>query len=182
MILMGIFALICALSTIIILTPIAQTHRRQSIALMIFIPCIALGLYMGLGAPDVPSQPAIYETDPEIIDARNVVLRELETMQAISKDPNNTTLIMRLAGLRMKQGKFDDAAQLLHYAVKSFPDEPMLKMQLATAYFAKAMTLLENKRFVESYQAFEKVKHYAPADAPMLEDVNAIMPELKKLL
>lgn len=182
MILMGLFALICALSTIIILAPIAQTHHRHSMILMIFIPCIALGLYMFLGAPDVPSHPAIYETDPEIIDARNIVLRELETMQAISKEPDNTNLIMRLAGIRMKQGKFDDAAELLQNAVKTFPNEPMLKMQLATAYFAKAMTLLENKRFVESYQAFEKVKQFAPADAPMLDDVNAIMPELKKLL
>lgn len=187
MILMMLFAVICALSTIVILTPIARQSKQDKrsstpIVLTLAIPCVTLGMYILLGAPNVPSVPALFETDTEIIEARQSVTRELDTMREISQNPDDQTLLMRLAGIRMQQGKFDDAIALLSGAITTFPDDDMLKTQLAAAHYTKGMILIESKRFAESLKSLEKARDIAPEDTQFLDDINILIPELEKLL
>lgn len=181
MILMIFFALICALSTVLVLQPIAMRHKKSANALLFVIPALALGAYFILGSPNLPASPAMFETDPEIIEARLSVTRELDTMRELSQNPQDTQLIMRLAGIRMSQGKFDDTISLLQGAVRNFPDDDMLKTQLGAAYYTKSLLLMQEKDFAQSLQALQLAQKSAPQNAPFMEDINALLPELQKL-
>ena len=172
-------AVLCAAATLTLIAPVARTRPRLCYALMVIIPCASLGLYLFLGAPGLPSQPALFDTDPQNLEARALVSEELEAMKALSEDPDNIMNIMRLAGLRIGQGHFEDAERLLRASITRFPDEENLKMQLGAALFAHGLLLAENQDFPNSILKLEDALEITPEAAPFRTDIPKIIDALK---
>lgn len=175
-------AVLCALATMSLITPLVRTHKRTAMAILVLMPGVSLGLYSLLGSAGMPSRPALFETDANVIEARKQVTRELETMRQLSKDPDNVLLIMRLAGVRMGQGKLDGAIELLNSSIARLPDAEQLRMQLGAALFSKSVMLMRARRFAEALQTLRRCKAVTPEGTPFLKDVDALIAALEKLV
>lgn len=173
-------ALICSACTLYLIAPVAATHKRVCYLLICLLPCLALGIHLMIGSSGLPSQPAMFDTDPARIDARRAVTEELEAMRDLSVDPENVTLMMRLAGIRIGQGKFDEAITLLESGAEKFPDNQDIKLQLGAAYFAKGLLLAETGQKEQSVQTLQKALEKTPENAPFLDVLKKILEKISQ--
>jgi len=172
-------AVLCAFATIYLIAPVATSHLKLGYALMILIPCVTLGLYMRLGAPGLMAQPAMFDTNENRLNARAMASDELETMRALSENPDDTLLIMRLAGLRIGQGRFDEATGLLKASIPKFPEDDNLKMQLGAALMAKGLLQAESGDYSAALLTLEESKSAAPPSAPFYADIEGFITKIK---
>lgn len=181
MISIALCAILCAVASIALIAPIAHKHQRLSYALMMAIPCVALGLYMLLGAPGLPSRPALFDTDESRAQARAMAREELEAMKAVSQSPDDVMAYMRLAGLRIGQGKFDEAIDLLTNAIALFPEDDNLKMQRGAAIFAKGILHAENGELPQALLTLQDALDKTPPTAPFYADIQSIINKIESL-
>lgn len=181
MITITLCAILCAVASIALIAPIAHSHKRLGYALMMVIPCAALGLYMLFGAPGLPSRPALFDTDEARTQARAMAREELEAMKELSHSPDDVMAYMRLAGLRIGQGKFDEAVNLLTTAIDRFPDDDNLKMQRGAALLAKGILHAENGEFPQAILTLQDAQDKTPETAPFYADIQTIINKIEEL-
>jgi hypothetical protein len=99
---MAFCAVLCVTVLAWILRPIKNSRAFYMLAF--FIALSALGLYVALGRPELPMRPVI-SNSVEQADYRAMVLREYEFMNLLSENPDNVDALIRLAALRVVQGR-----------------------------------------------------------------------------
>ncbi|NBX65907.1 MAG: hypothetical protein EBQ96_02820 [Proteobacteria bacterium] len=102
MIILAISAILCAATLLWVLAPI----RIRSVFYVAAFTCalLSLGLYMAYGRPDLPAAPTNIGKGAEA-DYRQMMLDEFAMMNRLSKNPDDADAMIRLAALRLAQGR-----------------------------------------------------------------------------
>jgi len=143
-----IFAVLCAVCTMILVAPIAISRKKTAYILISLVPALSLGVYIVKGSPGLPSQPVMFDTNDERKAMRNIVKDELEAMKSFYDAPEDKEALMHLASLQIAQGKFDDATSHLEHGLQQWEGDRDLKLQLSAAHFARGLLLVEKNHTV----------------------------------
>ncbi|GJL84258.1 MAG: hypothetical protein DHS20C02_00330 [Micavibrio sp.] len=175
MITITIAAIFCAICTIYLIIPIAQAHRHITHSLMVALPVLSLALYMLLGAPGIPSQAAMFDKNEARQQARSMVRGELEMMESLSNDPENTELMLALGSIRLANDRTADAIHILSRAHDLAPKNKDIRLQLGAAYFVSGLYEAEQSRKENAMENFKKALKVAPSTAPYKNDLKKII-------
>ena len=176
-----IFALLCAICTMILIAPIAMSKKFVSYLIIFLVPAFSLSLYMNKGTPGLPSQPVIYDTNAERIAMRGIVREEMDALKAIYENPEDKEKLMYLAGVQIAQGKFGEAISYLENALVTWEEDRDLKLQLSAAHFAHGLLLIEKNMKQDALQSLYDARRTAPDKAPFLADLIMFTQELEKM-
>ncbi len=158
-------ALMTAAAMLALLRPLAQAGKNRLVAaLSCALPAAALGLYLWIGHPDLPSAAAAFETAGPRAERRALVAQELTLMQALSQSPDNVRLMLALGDTQMKQGHIDEAVRILEQARDARPDNHEVRAELGAAYYAKAIRLLMDEDRDGARPWMDKAVGTAPPD------------------
>ncbi len=157
-----------AVCTLILIAPIAATHKKTCYALIIIIPVLLLSSYIAIFSPDFLLQRSDIE-QLEIVKVR----------KTLDSDKNNPDIAVKLAGLYISTEKFDDAITLLENFEQ---DDENIRLQLATAYFAKGLLHAENGQKAQALKALRKAHNVAPEDAGFLGDIVIFIDKVEETL
>ncbi len=126
---------------------------------------------MKIGSPSLPSAPANNE---------QIEIIKLEKQLANNDKDNikDIDIISRLAALYMAEDELDKAITLLENTDQSGKD---IKLQLATAYFAKGLLYAERKQKDKALKLLQKAYSQAPKDAPFLSDIMMFMDRVRAM-
>lgn len=169
MILMILLALLCAAVLAYALHPIMRgSQRRTGTALLAGGALLSAGLYFALGAPDIPSAPAFYETAGPRYEQRLTSQRELVLLEALSGAPDHIPLLLELGTMRIQAGQPQDAFEVLNHANQLQPDDPRILEALGAAHYATALDYARQPRKDAQDMArnhFEKALSLTPKTA-----------------
>ncbi|HEX3938424.1 MAG TPA: c-type cytochrome biogenesis protein CcmI [Xanthobacteraceae bacterium] len=120
--------------------PAAQPrwHRRMAVVTaVVVVPLVALGLYLKLGSPDVPDQPALARvTAPP--DRQSVAGLVSQVEAHLAQNPNDGAGWEVLAPVYLRMGRFDDAVMAWRKAIALNGDSPVREADLGEALVAAA--------------------------------------------
>ncbi|MBU6234517.1 MAG: hypothetical protein KGQ41_01620 [Alphaproteobacteria bacterium] len=117
-------AVLCAVILLWVLAPI--NNARQFYALAFAAALFSLGLYLAYGRPDLPAAPVQVGKGAEA-DYRQMMLDEFTMMDRLSKNPDDADAMIRLAMLRLAQGRGgEETLRLLARAEKLAPKDKRL--------------------------------------------------------
>ncbi|MDH5722688.1 MAG: hypothetical protein OEY94_05135 [Alphaproteobacteria bacterium] len=176
-----LFALLCAFCTMVLIAPIAMSKKFVSYLIIFLVPAFSLSLYMIKGAPGMPSQPALYDTNDERIAMRGIVKDEMNALKTLYENPEDKRNLMVLAGIQVAQGKFGEAISYLENALMKWEDDQDLKLQLGAAHFAQGLLLIEQNMREDALQSFYNARRITPKEAPFLPDLIMFTQELEKM-
>lgn len=115
-------AILCAVSLLYVLKPMRGQKHFHLIASLCAL--FSIGLYLALGAPGMPT--ASKHADSE---AKKMIQQEFEFMDTLSKNPDDADTMIRLAALRVAQGRInDETIRLLDRAEIIRPKDPRLSI------------------------------------------------------
>ncbi len=117
-------AILCAAAVLWVLTPMRASRAVYVVALALAVSSLAL--YLGMGRPDLPATTAMLGHGAEE-DYRKLVLDEFELMKEVSNNPNDADALVRLAAVRLAQGRDgEQTMRLLARAEMLDPKNPRL--------------------------------------------------------
>lgn len=127
-------------------------HRRvAAIAAIVVIPAFGLGLYLKLGAPDVPAQPAFARLSAAP-DGQSIASLVSQVEAHLAQNPDDGAGWEVLAPVYLRMGRFDDAVMAWRKAIALNGDSPVREANLGEALVAAANGVVTD----EAKQAFEK--------------------------
>lgn len=178
-------AIMTVLVIVILLAPLmlgGAARQVQGWVMLAFMTLAAMGLYLWRGSPDVPSQPALFQTSGPAFEQRASVKKEMALMQELAQKPEDTALMLELGAVRLQNGRIDQAIAILSAALEKEPESQPLRVKLGAAHYAAALSqiLLENSK-ARALEHFEKALAIAPDDAPyrdrLLRDMKSVQDE-----
>lgn len=132
-------ALLCAATLAFALHPVMKLTPKTGWRVLIACALLALGLYLSLGSPDLPSAPALFETEGPRYDQRMASRRELIVMEALAGQPDNIKLLLELGTIRIEADHPEEALEALTQARKLAPKDPRIAEAMGAAYFKLAI-------------------------------------------
>ncbi|MEA1677763.1 c-type cytochrome biogenesis protein CcmI [Nitrospirillum sp. BR 11163] len=114
----------------------AKPSRRLATALMAAVPLLAMGIYLRLGQPDLPGQPAGGRTDQAAGVQAQAVLKTLQAR--VTENPKDLEAWKALATAQGMTGQNDKAAVSWAKAVDLAPDDANLQASRAEALVLSA--------------------------------------------
>lgn len=115
-------ALLCALTLLYMLKPMSGEKRFYIMAFACAVP--ALITYLALGAPGLTAAAKHQDTE-----ARQMIQQEFEFMDRLSKNPDDADILIRLAALRVSQGRTnEETIRMLDRAETLHPNDPRIKI------------------------------------------------------
>ncbi len=166
-------------------------RRRSLVALIVFIPSVALGLYLLLGSPGLPGQPfntrseprQEAETEAPDISAADIVLIVEKLARELEESPENLEGWKILAKSYLALDRSVEAHATLQGGMKHFPNDPVLILTLARL---EVVLALEE----EGAQAVERTDSpftnmgpvIPPKAAHLFERLLSVMPDHNEAL
>ncbi|TWB18748.1 cytochrome c-type biogenesis protein CcmH [Nitrospirillum amazonense] len=114
----------------------AKPSRKLATALMAAVPLLAMGIYLRLGSPDLPGQPAGGRTDQTAGVQAQAVLKTLQAR--VIENPKDLEAWKALATAQGMTGQNDKAAASWAKAVDLAPDDANLQASRAEALVLSA--------------------------------------------
>lgn len=99
---LALSACLCAAVLLWVLAPVKTRKAFYTAAFAAAI--LSLGLYLAYGRPDLPAAPATIGKGAEA-DYRQMLQDEFTMMDRLSKNPKDADAMIRLAALRLAQGR-----------------------------------------------------------------------------
>lgn len=134
--------------------PAAQPRwhsRVAAIAAITIVPVVAVGLYLKLGSPNVPDQPAFARINA-LPDRQSVASLVSQVEAHLAQNPNDGAGWEVLAPVYLRMGRFDDAVMAWRKAIALNGDSPVREANLGEALVAAANGVVTD----ESKAAFQK--------------------------
>ncbi len=136
-------------------TPDAPLHPRRrgwaAIAALVILPLGPLGLYVALGSPNLPGEPAFARVrTPQGNELIAALVGKVETH--LAQNPSDGSGWEVLAPVYMRLGRFDDAVEARKKALKLNGESAMREADLGEAETAAANGVVT----VEAKEAFER--------------------------
>lgn len=129
-----------------------QWHRRvAAIAAIVMIPALGLGLYLKLGSPDVPAQPAFARANA-LPDRQSIASLVSQVEAHLAQNPNDGAGWEVLAPVYLRTGRFDDAVAAWRKSIALNGDTPVREADLGEALAAAANGVVTD----QAKQAFQK--------------------------
>ncbi len=127
-------------------------HRRAAaIATLTVVPAVALGLYLALGSPDVPAQPAFGRVaDPHGGQSIASLVSQVEAH--LSRNPNDGAGWEVIAPVYLRMGRFDDAVMARRKSIALNGENATREADLGEALVAAANGVVTD----EAKQAFQR--------------------------
>jgi cytochrome c-type biogenesis protein CcmH len=113
-----------------------KPSRKLATALMVAVPLLAMGIYLRLGQPDLPGQPAGGRTDQAGGVQAQAVLKTLQAR--VTENPKDLEAWKALATTQGMTGQNDKAAASWAKAVALSPDDAKLQASRAEALVLSA--------------------------------------------
>jgi cytochrome c-type biogenesis protein CcmH len=136
-------------------------HRRAAALIaLIVIPAVALGLYLALGSPSVPSQSAFARVDaPPSNESVAALVGQVEAH--LARDPNDGAGWEVIAPVYLRMGRFNDAVEARRKSIALNGDSVARESGLGEALAAAANGVVTD----EAKQAFQRAVAGDPHDA-----------------
>ena len=166
-------------------------RRRSLIALIVFIPSVALGLYLLLGSPGLPGQPfntrselrQETETEAPDISAADIVLIVEKLTRELKKSPENLEGWKILAKSYLALDRSVEAHATLQEGMKHFPNDPVLILTLARLEVVLALEEEGTQAVEHTDSPFTNVGPVIPPEAAHLfERLLSVMPDHNEAL
>ncbi len=127
-------------------------HRRAAvITTLTVVPAVALGLYLALGSPNVPAQPAFARVaDPHGGQSIASLVSQVEAH--LSRNPNDGAGWEVIAPVYLRMGRFDDAVMARRKSIALNGDNAAREADLGEALVAAANGVVTD----EAKQAFQR--------------------------
>jgi cytochrome c-type biogenesis protein CcmH len=135
-------------------------HRRAAgLVAVTLIPAVALGFYLALGSPGVPSQSAFVRVDtpPNTESVANLVS---QVEAHLERDPNDGAGWEVVAPVYLRMGRFDDAVEARRKSIALNGDSVERQSGLGEALVAAANGIVTD----EAKQAFQRAVAGDPHD------------------
>jgi len=81
-----------------------EKSRRAGLLILFVLPLAALGLYLAAGSPDMPSRPALFETDGPNAAIRALARQEQDAMKKLAAAPDDAGVRAELGEILYAQG------------------------------------------------------------------------------
>jgi cytochrome c-type biogenesis protein CcmH len=138
--------------------PSSALRRRRATAVMglVVLVAVPLGLYLMLGSPNIPGQPAFARVKaPQGDQSIDSLISQVE--QHLAKNPSDGTGWEVIAPVYMRLGRFDDAIAAWHKAIGLNGDSATREADLGEAVVAGAngVVTAEAKQTFESAVALD---------------------------
>jgi len=134
------------------LAPQAPWHRRLAvISTLTVVPAVALGLYLALGSPNVPAQPAFgrVTTAP---DAQSISSLVSQVEAHLARNANDGAGWEVIAPVYLRLGRFDDAVEARRKSIALNGDSATRQADLGEALVAAADGVVTD----DAKQAFQR--------------------------
>ncbi len=166
-------AIITVVVLVMLLMPLMVDTKKRKLgwAILYAVTILSMGIYLWRGAPYIPSQPALFETQGTNFEKRILAKKEKELEETLAAKPDDTRLMLSLGAVYMQTGKLDEAITLLTAAYNKQPEEIIpIRLKLGAAHYAAALAAVmieDNKPLAKIH--FEKAIEIAPDDAGYYE-------------
>jgi cytochrome c-type biogenesis protein CcmH len=142
-------------------------HRFLTPALCLAVPLFALGLYLDIGTPGLPSAPFVARSAPPAgtptVDEKKALAQAIATLRArLAQQPDDAEALSALGEALTQQADgvvTPDAQAALRRALEKSPDDPRAMFYLGLAESQGG----DSKAALERWQALEQK---SPANAP----------------
>jgi cytochrome c-type biogenesis protein CcmH len=117
-----------------------QSVWRQRVAVVVavvVVPAVALGLYLKLGSPNVPGQPAFARSNGQVGN-QSVASLIGQVEEHLARNPNDGAGWEVIAPVYLRLGRFDDAVAARRKAIALNGDSPARESALGEALVAAA--------------------------------------------
>lgn len=179
--------------------PAHRSHRWLRLGVVAFLPIVSIGLYVGVGSPEMPSRPLQARlADP----GQDLPILLMKTEGHLANDPDDGRGWDVIAPVYLKMGRVDDAEKAYRNAVRilgrsvqrldgllqgamarsngQVTEEArtilremlQLEPRYPRARFYVALGMEQSGKRAEARNAFEALAEDSPADAPWLALVN----------
>jgi cytochrome c-type biogenesis protein CcmH len=115
----------------------AWRQRAACTAAVAVIPAVALGLYLKLGSPNVPGQPAFARANGPIGN-QSIASLVSQVEEHLARNPNDGAGWEVIAPVYLRLGRFDDAVTARRKAIALNGDSPARESALGEAIVAAA--------------------------------------------
>jgi len=151
-------------------------HRFLTPALCLAVPLFALGLYLNIGTPGLPSAPFFARSHAPAgapaFDEKKAIAQAIATLQArLKQQPDDAEALSALGEALTQQADgvvTPDAQAALRHALEKSPDDPRAMFYLGLAEAQGG----DSKAALERWQALERK---SPANAPWRPTLRAEM-------
>ena len=151
-------------------------HRFLTPALCLAVPLFALGLYLNIGTPGLPSAPFFARSHAPAgapaFDEKKAIAQAIATLQArLKQQPDDVEALSALGEALTQQADgvvTPDAQAALRHALEKSPDDPRAMFYLGLAEAQGG----DSKAALERWQALERK---SPANAPWRPTLRAEM-------
>lgn len=127
-------------------------HRRAAAMMaLIVVPAVALGLYLALGSPNVPAQPAFGRVAAASGD-QSIASLVSQVEAHLARSPNDGVGWEVIAPVYLRLGRFDDAVEARRKAIALNGDSATREADLGEALVAAANGVVTD----EAKQAFQR--------------------------
>jgi cytochrome c-type biogenesis protein CcmH len=112
-------------------------QRAAVAAAVVVVPAVALGLYLQLGSPNVPGQPAFARSNAPVGN-RSIASLVSQVEEHLARNPNDGAGWEVIAPVYLRLGRFDDAVAARKKAIALNGDSPARESALGEALVAAA--------------------------------------------
>lgn len=179
--------------------PAFRSHRWLRLGVVAFLPIVSIGLYVGVGSPEMPSRPLQARlADP----GQDLPILVMKTEGHLTNDPDDGRGWDVIAPVYLKMGRIDDAEKAYRNAIRILGRsvqrldglletamarsngqvrqearailQEMLQLEPGNprARFYIALGIEQSGKKAEARTAFQALAKDSPADAPWLALVN----------
>lgn len=103
---------------------LTAADRKLALALVVILPCAALGLYQMLGRPDLPGTPRMITDYQSLETDHNSLLAQRPMETLLTKDPDDIGALMTLAQINANLEKPKAAVPYLKHALEVAQKNP----------------------------------------------------------
>ena len=139
----------------------ARRRRAAGFAVMI-VPLVALTMYLKLGSPDVPGQPAFAGAN-ESAEDRSIAVLVSQVEDHLARNPADGAGWEVLAPVYLRLGRFDDAVMARKKAIALNGDSPARESDLGEVLVAAADGVVTDEAKVAFQRAMAGDAHNAKA-------------------
>ena len=95
----------------------AAIDKNLSFALAVILPLGALAVYLPLGRPDLPSEPAIFSNIEETMLRQQALMKERPFQILVEQNPDDIAALLQLATINFRTGDFRESVKFYKRAV-----------------------------------------------------------------